>query len=417
MAKLDMVTEKIFEAALNISAPWYIAGMNFEPDHKKLRIRVDFEVGSRFSVAGQAGEHPAHDTVTKTYRHLNFFQHECELEVRVPRVKCPDGSVRQVTPPWAGKLSGFTLLFEAFVLLLCREMTFSGVARVTGLSVHRVMALCDRYVNSAVSLADFSEVRRIAIDETSRAKGHDYVTLFADADARKVIYVAEGNEAATVEGFAGNLRAHYGKPTQIDVVSIDMWPAFIRGVTDHLPNAQITFDKFHVIAHASTAIDKTRRLEQKLDPSIKGLRWALLKDRSKLNASQRAELDTLLAHMTTKRTARAWHYREQLREILTRKQPHVVRALLNHWCTNVSRSKVEAMKEVIQMIRSHFEGILSWVTSRQTNGFLEAINGLFQAAKRKARGYVRFRTIRTVIFLIAGKLDFSGINPYAAKPT
>jgi transposase len=412
-----MVTEKIFEAALNISAPWYIAGINFEPDHKKLRIRVDFEVGSHFAVSGQSGEHPAHDTVTKTYRHLNFFQHECELEVRVPRVKCPDGSVRQVTPPWAGKLSGFTLLFEAFVMMLCREMTFSGVARVTGLSVHRVMALCERYVNTAVSAADFSAVRRIAIDETSRAKGHDYVTLFADAQARKVIYVAEGNEAATVEGFAGNLCAHHGKPTQIEVVSIDMWPAFIRGVTDHLPNAQITFDKFHVIAHASTAIDKTRRLEQKLDPSIKGLRWALLKDRSKLNASQRAELDTLLAHMTTKRTARAWHYREQLREILTRKQPHVVRALLSHWCTNVSRSKVEAMKEVAQMIRNHFEGILAWVTSRQTNGFLEAINGLFQAAKRKARGYVRFRTIRTVIFLIAGKLDFSRINPYAAKPT
>ncbi len=412
-----MVTEKIFEAALNISAPWYIAGINFEPDHKKLRIRVDFEVGTHFAVPGQSGEHPVHDTVTKTYRHLNFFQHECELDVRVPRVKCPDGSVRQVTPPWAGKLSGFTLLFEAFVLLLCREMTFSGVARVTALSVHRVMALCDRYVTEAVSAADFSEVRRIAIDETSRAKGHDYVTLFADAQARKVIYVAEGNEAVTVEGFAGNLCAHHGKPTQIEVVSIDMWPAFIRGVTDHLPNAQITFDKFHVIAHASTAIEETRRLEQKLDPSIKGLRWALLKDRSKLNASQRAELDSLLAHMTTKRTARAWHYREQLREILTRKQPHVVRALLNRWCTNVLRSKVEAMKDVAQMIRNHFEGILAWVTSRQTNGFLEAINGLFQAAKRKARGYVRFRTIRTVIFLIAGKLDFSRINPYAAKPT
>ena len=412
-----MVTEKIFEAALNISSPWYIAGINFEPDHKNLRIRVDFEVGSHFAVPGQLGDHPVHDTVTKTYRHLNFFQHECELEVRVPRVKRPDGSVRQVTPPWAGKLSGFTLLFEAFVMLLCREMTFSGVARVTGLSVHRVMALCERYVNAAVSAADFSEVRRVAIDETSRAKGHDYVSLFADAQARKVIYVAEGNEAVTVEGFAANLRAHHGKPTQIEVVSIDMWPAFIRGVTDHLPNAQITFDKFHVIAHASEAIDETRRLEQKLDPSLKGLRWLLLKDRSKLTAAQRAELDGLLAHMTTKRTARAWHYREQLREILTRKQPHVVRALLNHWCTNVLRSKVAPMKEVAQMIRNHFEGILAWVTSRQTNGFLEAINGLFQAAKRKARGYVRFRTIRTVIFLIAGKLDFSRINPYVAKPT
>ena len=413
-----MVTEKIFEAALGISSPWFIAGMNFEPSQKKLKIRVDFEVGSRFAVPGQAGAHPVHDTVTKTYRHLNFFQHECELEVRVPRVKLPDGKVIQVTPPWSGKLSGFTLLFEAFVLLLARETTFTGASRISGLSVHRVMALCEKYVNEAVGAADLSEVRRVALDETSRAKGQQYVTLFADADPdparRRVIFVAEGKEAATVEAFAANLRAHRGRPTQIDSVSIDMSPVFIRGVTDHLPNAQITFDKFHVIAHASEAIDKMRRLEQKLDPSLKGLRWALLKDRGKLTAAQRTELDGLLARMTTTRTARAWHYREQLRDILTRKQPNVVHLLLNRWCSNVLRSKVEPMKEVAEMIRSHLEGILAWVTSRQTNGFLEAINGLFQAAKRKARGYGRFRTIRMIIFLIAGKLDFSRINPYAA---
>jgi transposase len=79
----------------------------------------------------------------------------------------------------------------------------------------------------------------------------------------------------------------------------------------------------------------------------------------------------------------------------------------------VLRSKVEPMWAVARMIREHFDGVLAWVYSRQTNGFLEAINGLFQAAKRKARGYGTFRTIRTVIFLIAGKLDFTKINPYA----
>lgn len=412
-----MVSEKIFEAALGVQSPWYIAGMQFDQQRRLLSIRVDFEVGTHFALPGIAGEHPVHDTVSKRYRHLNFFQFECELEVRLPRVKLPDGSVRQVDPPWAGKLSGFTLLFEALVMLLSREMTFSGAARVTGLSVHRVMSICERYVDAAVGRATFSEVRRLAIDETSRAKGQDYVTLFADAHEHKVLFVAEGKDAATVEAFAGNLRAHAGKPTQIEAVSIDMSPAFIKGVTEHFPQAQITFDKFHVIAHASEAIDTTRRFEQKTDPALKGLRWVLLKDRSKLRTSQRAELDQLLLHMTTKRTARAWQYREQLREILSRKQPHVVRALLKQWCINVSRSKVQAMKDVASMIRTHFEGILAWVTSRQTNGFLEAINGLFQAAKRKARGYGRFRTIRTVIFLIAGKLDFSSVNPYVIQPT
>jgi len=122
--------------------------------------------------------------------------------------------------------------------------------------------------------------------------------------------------------------------------------------------------------------------------------------------------------MTTVRTARAWTYKERLREILDRKQINVVRAMLAHWCTCVMRSKVEPMKDVAAMIRNNLEGIVAWAQTRQTNGFLEAINGLFQAAKRKARGYGRFSTIRTVIFLLAGKLDFSKLNPHVkVQPT
>jgi transposase len=411
------MTEKLFEAALGVSSPWYIAGIQFDPSKQVLRIHVDFAVGSRFTVADATGEHPVHDTVNKQYRHLNFFQHECLLDVRVPRVKLPDGSVRQVTPSWAGKLSGFTLLFEALVVALCREMAFSAVARIVGVSLHRVMKIAQRYVEAAVIASDLSEVRRIAIDETSRARGHDYVTVVADAQRRSILFVAEGNDAETIEAFVRNFRQRHGKPTQIEAVSIDMWPAFIKGVESYLPQAQITFDKFHVIAHASKAIDTTRRIEQRADPQLKGMRWLLLKDRSHLNAAQRADVDAIVTQVTTKRTARAWLYREQLREILSRKQPNVVRELLSRWCTNVMRSKVEPMKDVVNKIRRHFNGILAWVYSRQTNGFLEAINGLFQSAKRKARGYGRFSTIRTVIFLIAGKLDFSRINPYVAQPT
>ncbi|WP_296814056.1 helix-turn-helix domain-containing protein [Thiobacillus sp.] len=77
-----------------------------------------------------------HDTVTKTYRHLNFFQHECHLQVRT-RVKLPNGSVRLVEPDFAGRLNGFTLLFEAFILMLARQMPFAAVARIVGESSHR----------------------------------------------------------------------------------------------------------------------------------------------------------------------------------------------------------------------------------------------------------------------------------------
>jgi transposase len=143
------------------------------------------------------------------------------------------------------------------------------------------------------------------------------------------------------------------------------------------------------------------------------MRWSLLKDRASLGPEAEADLDALIARMTTVRTARAWVYKEQLREILQRKQINVVRQMLLHWCTCVMRSKVEPMKEVAVMVRRHLEGIVAWAQTRQTNGFLEALNGLFQAAKRRARGFASFDTIRTVIFLIAGRLDFAAVNPHA----
>jgi transposase len=411
------MTAKLFESALGISDPWLVASVEFDEAAKTLTVLIDFKAGSRFCVAGHGGAHPMHDTVTKTYRHLNFFQHECHLQVRTPRVKLPNGSVRLVEPEFAGRLNGFTLLFEAFILMLSGQMPFAAVSRIVGESAHRVLAVCEKYVEMACGLADHSDVTALAIDETSRARGHSYVTLAADADARRVLFLTEGRDAKTIKELASYLEEHGCPAENITRTSIDMSPTFISGVSKHLPNARITFDKFHIIGHASTAVDKMRRIEQKTDKSLKGMRWTLLKDTARLMPEAAADLDTLIAKMTVKRTARAWSYKEQLREILERKQINVVRAMLMHWCNCVMRSKVEPMKEVAKMIRTHLEGIVAWAQTRQTNGFLEAINGLFQASKRRARGFTRLATIRTVIFLIAGKLDFHAINPHAGQPT
>lgn len=409
-----MGEKQLFEAALGVDAPWYVSGTEFDGSRRQLTIKIDFVAGSRFAHPDIPGEHPVHDTQTKRYRHLNFFQHDCFLEVRVPRVKLPDGRVALLQPDWAGKLSGFTLLFEALVLTLCQQMPFAAAARLVGETWHRVHAICSRYVDLAVDATDLSSVKALAIDETSYRRGHRYLTLAADADRRSVVFVTPGRGSDTLGRLAEHLEAHQASAEQIESVSIDMSPAYIRGVAEHLPQARITFDKFHVVAQASMALDRVRRQEQRTDPDLKGLRWSLLKDRDRLSSAQRSDLDALIAKATTKRTARAWLYREHLREILDRKQINVVSALLRQWCTNVMRSKVEPMKDVARMIRRHFDGIVAWTQTRQTNGFLEALNGLFQAAKRKARGYGRFETMRTVLYLIAGKLDFRNINPHVA---
>jgi transposase len=415
------VSTQLFESALGIKAPWLVKAVEFDEPAKRLTILIDFEPGTRFMVNGHAGEHPVHDTVTKTYRHLNFFQHECHLQVRVPRVRLPHGAVRQVDPDFAGRLNGFTLLFEALILMLAQQMPFAAVGRIVGESEHRVLAVCRRYVHIAGGLADYSEVTALAIDETSRARGHRYVSLAADAKLRRVVFVGEGRSSQVVAELAEHLDWHGCPPRQIERVSIDMSAAYIKGVAEHLPNAQITFDKFHVIAHASAAVDKTRRMEQRADPELgaqlKGMRWTLLKDVFSLKPAAGQALHALLTAPRLTMTARAWAYKERLRLAMEHKQINVLRRMLLHWCSCVMRSKITAMKDVAALIRTHLEGIVAWAQTRQTNGFLEAINGLFQAAKRRARGYGRFDTIKTVIFMIAGKLDFTAINPHARQPT
>jgi transposase len=402
----------LFQSALGIKAPWHIHNLQFDEPKKTLVIEIDFQRGTRFAYPGIDGLHPVHDTQTKRYRHLNFFQHECYLEVRVPRVKLPDGSVKIIQPEWSGKLDGFTLLFEAFIVFLAQHSTFAFVANLMNISWHRIHAICTKYVDLALDNADLSTVHAVAIDETSCKKGHEYLTIVADMTQRRVVHVTPGKDAKTIESFATYLQGHKGLPEQITSVSIDMSPAFIKGVSASLPRAKITFDKFHVIAHASSALDETRRSEQKNESILKGTRWALLKDTGNLNAEQREERDMLFSQHAKLRTVRAWCYREYLRDILECKQINVLEKKLQQWCTNVMRSKVEKMKRVAKMIRNHMDGIVNWARSRQTNGYIEALNGLFQAAKRKARGYTRFGTMRTVIFLIGGKLDFSSINQH-----
>jgi hypothetical protein len=169
------MTNQLFEAALGITAPWFVQAIDFDVGVWRLTIRIDFPPGSRFAHGQAPGQHPVY--------------------------------------------------------------------------------------------------------ETSYMRGHTYLTLAADADARKVVFVTEGRGADTIAGFGEYLRAHNVDPHSIATVSIDMSPAFIKGVTDTLPKARTTFDKFHVIAHASQAVNKMRRPEQSTDPALKGLRWALLKDK------------------------------------------------------------------------------------------------------------------------------------------
>jgi len=133
----------------------------------------------------------------------------------------------------------------------------------------------------------------VAFDETAARRGHDYVSLFVDLDRSQVLFVADGKDAATVSAFADDLTGHGGDPAQVAEVCIDMSPAFIAGTAKHLPQAALTFDKFHTVKIVNDAVDAVRREEQKNRPELKRTRYAWLRNESSLSTGQRATIDSL----------------------------------------------------------------------------------------------------------------------------
>jgi len=402
-----MNPESLFAVALGITPPWEVEGIEFSKESKRLDIKIGFSRGAVFAcpVCGTAA--PVHDTSVKSWRHLNFFQYEAYLTARAPRVKCPNAGcgVKQVQVPWARPGSGFTLLFEALVMALVREMPVKVAAALLGEYDTRLWRVIDHYVQSARAQADHSDVKRVGIDETSAKRGQDYISLFFDLDQRRLLFGTEGKDHETVTAFAKDLKDHQGEPGNITAACIDMSKAFIKGVTEALPNAEITFDPFHMIQIMNKALGEVRTEEARLYPEMmKGSRYAFLKNPENLTEKQDETLTRLCNYRL--KTARAYLIKLALQDVYFSTSREEAEGLLKKWYSWAIRSQIDQVKKVAKTVKNHWNGILSWFDSQLSNGFLEAVNGLIQAAKRRARGYRSTKNLINMAYLIAGKLDF-----------
>jgi len=336
---------------------------------------------------------------------LNFFQHEAYLSARVPRCNCGDCGVKTVDVPWARPGSGFTLLFEALVMVMAKAMPVKSIADLLKEHDTRLWRVLDHYVHQSRQGADFSAVTAVGMDETSSKRGHNYVSLFVDLESSRVLFATEGKDASTLERFKTDLEAHHGDPSHIQEICCDMSPAFIKGVENHFPEAHLTFDKFHVLKILNEAVDEVRRQEQQDRPELKRTRYLWLKNPVNLKANQAATLDALQVKKLNLKTARAYHIRMNFQEFWN--QPlQAAEVFLKKWYFWATHSRLKPIKDAAYTMRRHWEGILRWFTSKINNGILEGINSLIQAAKARARGYRTVHNLITMIYLIGGKLDF-----------
>lgn len=395
-----MNANTLFEKALGLGDGWKVVESEMDVKGRQLRLKLDFQKGLAFACP-ECGEFcPVHDTTQKRWRHLDFWQHETELIARVPRVKCEEHGVRLAAVPWAREGSGFTLMMEAMILLLCQQMPISAAGDYLKETDQRIWRVLAHYVEKAHDAKDWSAVRRVMVDETSTKKGHHYATNFMDADTRELLFTVEGQDQETIGVFALEMLRHGAQPEQISTLVMDMSTSFVAGAKRYFPNAQVVFDHFHIMQLAGKALDEVRKTLAATGADLKGSIWAIrgnewTRSEEQLKKRRRVIHDYPIL-------GRALSLRESLQDVLAGGDTDS----LKWWCGWAARSRLKPFRKLAKTIKTHWKGILAFMETRLTNAAMEAVNGILQLAKRMARGFRNFRYFRIAAYLKSGGLQF-----------
>ena len=422
--------EALFTSALGLQPPWRVEDVKLDVQRK----RIDFEVSCPAALlacpACGADSQPVHDRLRRAWRHLDFFQFEAWLHADVPRVACAAcAKTTQLGVPWARAGSGFTAAFEALALALCRELPVRQAAALLRCTDKQLWRRIEFYVEQARAVESFEGVQIVGIDETSLRRGQRYITVVHDLDAKRLLFATEGREHQTVTAFAADLKAHGGDPEQVRHVCMDMSAAYAKGAGLALPNAAISYDRFHVIAMAIQSMDEVRRQELSAEPeevatalagagakTRRNLLWGMRKNPSGWNAAQTDAMYWL--QRSTLKSARAWRLRMALREVYARARQHNCAAQAAHdlgkWTSWARRCRLEPFKKLAATIKQRFDAVVRGMLDHRSNAYVESMNGQLQQAKRAARGYRTAASFIAIAYLRLSRLKSLPAHPFAA---
>ena len=392
---------------LGLNDSWRVESVDLQIEDRRVEIRLSHvgsgvfcpECGEACGLADHADE--------RRWRHLDTMQFTTELVARPPRSRCGEHGVKTIVPPWAGKHSRFTLLFEAFaveVLQACR--TVNAAAALLGLSWDAVQSIMDRAVARGLERRETTHIPHLGIDEKSFRKGHDYITVLTDLNGSRVLDVVPERTQAAAEAVLQTLTVEQRQ--EVRAVAADMLPAYANAVAHQLPNAELVHDKFHVAKHLGEAVDQVRRAENKAlqaedDDRLKGTRQLWLFNKSNLSSQNRRRFEAI-RHNGLK-TARAWAIKEEFRWFWQYVYSTSAKEFFDQWYAWGVRCRLRPIVRVAKMLKRHLPNLLSYFLYRITNATSEGFNSVIQALKYAARGFRSFGNYRTRILFYCGRLD------------
>jgi len=404
--------EEMFAQSIGLKDPWQIVKAEFSQQDRAVHIYVEARRTAKYPCSECGEVLPRYDNEQeRVWQHGDVVFFPCYIHCRRPRVKCPKcEKTHVVTPPWGRERSRYTLLFEAYAMLLAEKLPLEQARKFLRISHTSLTNIVTYWVNKRVAADDLSNVFALCIDDTSFLRGQSYVTVVIDAAQRRVIDVEEGRSAQQIWDFSLKLEQKGGDCTKVTQVASDMSAAYLNGVRDCFPNGQVVIDRFHVSQLMREAMDEVRRTEQgaKASRNRRSGKKLLMIPQGRMNEQQQEKLSEL--SKLYPKTGRAFRMVQALDEVYKCSNVAQAADMFEKLYTWLRRSRLEPMKRVALTLQQHKTAILAYYFHRLTNAVAEGFNSIIQAGKRKARGFGTFRGFSTMIYLECAKLDFAPIK-------
>lgn len=405
-----MQDKELYQRILGIESPWTVSDVSMDVAAHEICVRLEHPRGEQFKCPECEARLPCHDHAEeRRWRHLDSCQFKTIVVARVPRVNCPEHGVKTIAVPWAEKGNRFTILFERFALdVVLATQTIKGACRILRTTWDETWRFVERAVARGHGRKQSLPMPRIGIDEKAFTKGHSYVTMICDIDHGTVESISEGNDADAAKACFSQLSA--AQIESVEAIAMDMSAAYVKTAKEALPLAEskIVHDRFHVMQHATKAVDKVRKAEHKRlvadgDERLKGTKYVWLASQEHLSDKQRLVFDEV--YDTQLQTGKAWAYKEMLRDLWHHDTAEQAISYFKEWYKRVIHTKLEPMKKVARMIQERLANVVSYCTHRITNAVAEGLNSKIMGIKRRVGGFRNIGNFKTAIYFYCGGLD------------
>jgi transposase len=329
------------------------------------------------------------------------------------RVQCPEHGVVIEHVPWSDGKRPVTLAMMGFLARWGRRLSWRETARVFGTSWECVYRSVEWFVDWGLAHRVLTGISAIGVDEIFWGRGRRseaFLTVIyqIDGHCRRLLWVGRKRTQATLNR---GLDALGGEVVGgLKYVCSDMWKPYLKVLARRAEQAVHILDRFHLTMHLNQAVDEVRRAEstrlkgQPLAQRLKKMRWKLLRKGSTVRGQAKLKLEGLLASKLA--TGRAWDLKEAFQHFWTYRSPVWAGSFLDYWTQRAMRSRLEPLKKVARMLRSHEALILNWFKARGevATGATEGLNNKIRVVTRRAYGFRTYKAMEIALYHNLGKL-------------